>query len=1438
MMTNELATRASAAGLVSLDDPACEAPSLTGNKAATLSLLRRAGFHVPPGVVVSADVLGAVDGDLPAAVRKALQDVPDQLGPGPWAVRSSSTAEDTEQASFAGQFETVLNVDLGGLEDAVLHCWRSGLSNRVKAYAGDRGTGSMAVLIQPMIAAEAAGVAFTMDPVSGRNRTVIEAVKGLGERLVSGAATPERWTVEEDGSIGAPPSPSALDGEQARAIGDLASRVEEHFGRPQDIEWALEGGSLWLLQARPITTLPSVGPDLIPIPIDVPPGDWTKDDFHQPAPLSPFGRAALSEQVLKVIPLVFAEFGVLVDRVDAALIGGWVYSQMIPVGAPPPGRRGRRGRAGPPPGWLLRILMRLHPAIRRRTTAARQAIESDLPMTVIRRWNDEWRPEHQEDTDRSLTVDLGSMSDQELAGQLDHRMEVVRRPEHVMVAMAYFVLVYELAEVCRELLGWDTAKMLALLQGLSTTSTEPARQLASLAHLARSKPAIVKLLGSIDEATPARLASVDAEFARAFERYVKANGHRAITYDVIDPTLAEMPHRLLRLVGDQLALEFSPDHAAQEAAQRRGQAADEARSLLESHPDAERERFERALARAGEAYPAWEDRVWHTQSIQTALLRYVALETGRRLVDRGQLATVDDVFFLEPQEARSALSDGGDRRETARVRKGQRAWAMANPGPLMYGEMPVGEPPFDLLPRAARLVNKAVMWGFAEFYGRPADARDEAVVVGTPASAGRYTGPARVVMGEHQFSKIQPGDVVVCPMTSPTWSVVFPSMGALVTDSGGILSHPAIIAREHGIPAVVGAGNATAVLNDGQRVTVDGNTGIVELVEGANLLDGPWAPSPELIPIPVEVPPGYWERDAFHEPIPVSPFGKIMITEQIVKVFPAVFAEFGIVIDRADHAFIGGWSYGQMIPLGAPPPGRQGGRSRPSAPPRWLLGILMRLHPAIRQRTSAARQAIESDLPMRVIRRWTDEWRLEHQEDAARALAADLGSMSDQELAAQLDHRLEVVGHAAHLKVAVAYFILVYELVEACRELLAWDTAKMLTLLEGLSISSTEPGRQLAHLAQLARSKPAIRELLATVDETTPARLADENAEFARAFSRYVEANGHRAVRYDVIDPTLAEMPHLLLRLVADQLEREFSPDQVAHEALRRRSQAVDEARSLLASHPEVDRERFERTLAKAREAYPAWEDRVWWTQSVQTALVRYLALEIGRRLVDRGQLPTVDDVFFLEAPEARSALFDGADRRETARVAKGRRAWAMVNPGPIMYGDPPSGEPPFDLLPPPARLVNQAVLWASKSSTWPDATRGAKGGSIVAGTPASSGRYTGTVRVVMGEHQFDKIQAGDVVVCPVTSPVWSVVFPSMGALVTEIGGILSHPAIIAREHGIPAVVGTGNATDILKDGQFVTVDGSAGVIELVDRATWAAGRVPVMKEAQAAVPG
>ena len=812
------------AGLLSLDHAGAELAARVGNKAATLATLRRAGFEVPPGVVVPTDAFRGASDDLPAAVRETLLSVPDLLGAGPWAVRSSSTAEDDDEASFAGQFESFLNVETDGLAEAVLRCWQSTLSNRVKTYAGERGPGSMAVLIQPMIPAEAAGVAFTADPVSGKHHTVIEAVAGLGERLVSGAANPERWIVASSGVIDPPAEKTVLTTEQARAIGDLADRVEKHQGSPQDIEWAIADGLLWLLQARPITTFGPAGTGQIPIPIEAPPGYWERDDFHEPVPLSPFGRVLLLEQIIKNFPAACAEFGIMLERIEPAFIGGWIYSRVVPVGAPSPGR----GRPHPPPPWLLRTLLRLHPAIRRRAHAALKAIASDLPASVIRRWAEEWRPLFEEETARALSLDLGALSDLDLVAELDRRVWMIGHPAHVMAATAYWILVYQLAETCRVLLGWDTAKTLTLVEGLSTKSTQPARELADLARVARDRPAVLELLAEIDDTTPGRLAEADPDFAQAFSSYLEANGHRILTYDVMTPTLAETPHLLLRLVADQLEISFSPDQAAEEARRTRNQTADEARRILSSHPEADREHFERVLARAREAYPVFEDRVWWTTFVQTALLRYVAIEIAGRLSDRGQLAAAEEVFFLETADARSALLDGTDRRETTRLAKGRRAWAMAHPGPHSYGQPPQGEPPFNLLPDPARLVNNAMMWGLAQFFGeRRLPTSDDSIVSGTAASSGRYTGKVRVIMGEHEFTKIQPGDVVVCPVTSPAWSVVFPSMGALVTDMGGILSHPAIIAREHRIPAVVGTGNATVMLNDNQHVVVDGDRGTV-----------------------------------------------------------------------------------------------------------------------------------------------------------------------------------------------------------------------------------------------------------------------------------------------------------------------------------------------------------------------------------------------------------------------------------------------------------------------------------------------------------------------------------------------------------------------------------------------------------------------------------
>ncbi|MCA1842652.1 MAG: hypothetical protein LC792_05575, partial [Actinobacteria bacterium] len=200
-----------------------------------------------------------------------------------------------------------------------------------------------------------------------------------------------------------------------------------------------------------------------------------------------------------------------------------------------------------------------------------------------------------------------------------------------------------------------------------------------------------------------------------------------------------------------------------------------------------------------------------------------------RLADAGTLTEVDDVFFLTLAEARQALAQSDDLTGLVGTRRAERTWALAHPGPAGYGPPP--DPP-DLsgLPPAALLVHEATAWLFDRIIPSAANDRrqDGRVIEGIAASSGRYTGPARVVRHEGELEKVQPGDVLVCPATSPAWSPVFPSIGALVTDTGGILSHAAIIAREFAIPTVVATGNATELFVDGQSVTVDGDAGRVE----------------------------------------------------------------------------------------------------------------------------------------------------------------------------------------------------------------------------------------------------------------------------------------------------------------------------------------------------------------------------------------------------------------------------------------------------------------------------------------------------------------------------------------------------------------------------------------------------------------------------------
>ncbi|MFC2014002.1 PEP/pyruvate-binding domain-containing protein [Chloroflexota bacterium] len=808
-----------------------------GAKAASLGELYRVGFTVPDGFVLTTDAFkrfllsNNISADsspeavaasvIPADIANALLAAANELGYVALAVRSSGVAEDLPDASFAGQYETVLNVrGKDALLSAVRHCWSSAFNERVLAYRKAQGQGKitgMAVLVQCLVLADAAGVAFTANPVTGkRDEAIVNAVRGLGERLVSGQVSPDEWMVKGDRVTCQSASEDAINADQARAVAKLARRVEAHYGLPQDIEWAYAGGELFLLQARPITALPDESEAHIPMPLAPPPGFWYRS-IHRPEPIMPMDRSICQEAFNNATRQLCDELGLLIEAIELREIGGWVYNRQVPI----VGKEGSTLQAS-----LLVIQDRMKKCI--------EAIRSDRVGHIMRLWYGEWKP--------SLIARIAELRDIDLHGLTDSALD-----EHIGALVSFFressvyhhrlfsvgVPLATLAFACRDMLGWEDAETMELLSGLSEKSNEPTHRLAELVQMAVERPTVRTFLEKGDYTNADRLGKVDPEFATAFGAYQHEFGYRSLQMTFCEPTLAEKPALILGLIRDQLVQSF--DLTATRAAldEKRTAALDKARAALTVQPAEHKERFERALAGAELAFPVREDNHFYTQSVPFGLVRYGLLELGNRLTKRSQIADCDDVFFLEIDEAREALRVGNNNWALVARRKAEYAWAKAHPGPVTYGRKPGPYSSFASFPAEVRFMMNAVIWYIertlaGNVLGKVQPKADSRIS-GIAGSAGRYTGPVRVIMSESEFGKIQAGDVLVCPITFPAWSVLFPSVGALITDTGGILSHPAIIAREYGVPAVVSTGNATSFLRDGQIVTVDGSAGVIEL---------------------------------------------------------------------------------------------------------------------------------------------------------------------------------------------------------------------------------------------------------------------------------------------------------------------------------------------------------------------------------------------------------------------------------------------------------------------------------------------------------------------------------------------------------------------------------------------------------------------------------
>ncbi len=705
-----------------------------GGKAAQLGELIAAGARVPDGLVLT-----FAAGELTADDRRSLLGASaEELGSGPFAVRSSGIAEDGAERSFAGMYETVLDVPADELPAATDRVLASAQAARATAY-GSAANGHMAVIVQRMVAPAAAGVALTADPISGdRGSCVITAARGLGERLVSGATVGDEWIVVGDVATPRRQPEHAIDRDQAIRVASEARRIAAALGVPQDIEWAFDAdGGLWILQTRPMTALP---PDV---------------SWEPPAPGAYSRQLRLGEWISEPVTPLFESW--LLTAMEERMHAD--YLKMI-------GQRIPRPYHVVVNGWYFYTLNWATPA----------AFARNLPNML---WHFIRSPRKVAGINPSTVRHSLPILEREWRADVQPRyraaVEDAEGRVEVLPVTELPALIDELADLAGESFTWVTALAGAAYKMEMNLAQFYRRHLA--ASLGGSH---LRLLTGFQAPTdPARhaVASLD---------WWHAPGPRA-----------------------ESATRPAADHA--QLVETR-QAAEEAACTALASSRRRLRAFRKVLADAQHLVPLREEQVGEL-TLAWPVMRRAVLRIGEALASRGVIAEPDDVFFLSRDEALSALNAGGT---PARVDVGARRATRQEQArlvpPVFVGRVhPLLKRLWDAMPR---------MFG--------AVPSDTAVVWGVPASPGRARGPVRVVRGPEQFDEFQPGEILVAPLTAPAWTPLFTRAAGVVTDVGSAAAHASIIAREYGIPAVVGCGDATARLRTGMRVTVDGTAGNVE----------------------------------------------------------------------------------------------------------------------------------------------------------------------------------------------------------------------------------------------------------------------------------------------------------------------------------------------------------------------------------------------------------------------------------------------------------------------------------------------------------------------------------------------------------------------------------------------------------------------------------
>ncbi|MFC5828755.1 PEP/pyruvate-binding domain-containing protein [Nonomuraea insulae] len=796
---------------------------LVGGKAAGLFEMIRAGERVPDGFCVTTDAFKT--GSIPEEeVWRAYE----ELGEGLVAVRSSATAEDLPDASFAGQQDTFLNVT--GREDllsAIRKCWDSLHSERVVAYREAAGVGeaTMAVVVQRMIDPKAAGVLFTANPVTGtRTEMVVDAAPGLGTAVVDGNTIPDHYVLD-----GTPPPPGCLTPAQLDELRSAGERLQTRLAGPQDIEFAFDAdGTLWLLQTRPITTL-------FPLPPDTgQPGPRLFLEFgHIQGMLRPCTPMGLS--LIRVgTARWFKEFGG--DSNDAyrshrrfVPIAGHLYMDITES------LRNERRRKNLPESLAL-YGPRVQDAVRLMLDDPRFAVRPSPPTSIrnaIRL------------TLRSIVTSIPGTV-RSLARPDESRKRVFRYVEEIQrrsaappeLTTADQRLQWVVQDCWMPLIGADFMAVMGsihlslqlsalppmLLKGIATDE-EMDQVLGGMPHNVTTEMnlALWQVSQNAREHRDMFLSTPAAELAERYRNgtlpdiglkgFLDSYGFRAAAeIDVGMPRWSENPAPLMSTIVNYLRVE-DPDQAADLRFKRAAAKAEAMIEVLEQRARRTRPirgRLAGTLMRRFRKLLGLREIGKFTLVPMIAAARAQLLLVGDDLAGRGLLERADDVMFLNLEEARAAVSEGTDHRELVAARRAE----------------------YDREVRRPRIPAAVLSDGTEIEALVPAvpveDADDGRTLTGTAGAAGRATGRARVIH-DPSGAHIEPGEILVAPTTDPGWTPLFMTTAGLVSETGSPLAHGPTVAREYGIPAVISVRDATTLIRTGQLITIDGAAGTVTI---------------------------------------------------------------------------------------------------------------------------------------------------------------------------------------------------------------------------------------------------------------------------------------------------------------------------------------------------------------------------------------------------------------------------------------------------------------------------------------------------------------------------------------------------------------------------------------------------------------------------------